>query len=203
MPGVRCHAAPGSVEQPMEEAQRLASTVVSQVLAGRSLDSALAKLWREHPSLSAQQRGQVQDLCFGALRFHGYLETLLDALVDKPVREEKLACLMRVALYQLEFTRAAAHTVVDQAVLACARFGCASAKGLINAVLRSFLRRFTEQGSTVLLASHILAEVAQTVDRVVVIDRGRLRASGSLAKLTEQGRTLEEVYLELTGGGAP
>ena len=69
--------------------------------------------------------------------------------------------------------------------------------------LRSFLRRFTEQGSTVLLASHILAEVAQTVDRVVVIDRGRLRASGSLAKLTEQGRTLEEVYLELTGGGAP
>jgi 16S rRNA (cytosine967-C5)-methyltransferase len=144
LPGVRCHAAPGSVEQPMEEAQRLASTVVSQVLAGRSLDSALAELWREHPSLSAQQRGQVQDLCFGALRFHGYLEALLDALVDKPVREEKLACLMRVALYQLEFTRAAAHAVVDQAVLACARLGRGSAKGLINAVLRSFLRRSAE-----------------------------------------------------------
>jgi hypothetical protein len=35
----------------------------------------------------------------------------------------------------------------------------------------------------------------------VIIDRGRLRASGTLAELTERGRTLEDVYLELTGGG--
>jgi ABC-2 type transport system ATP-binding protein len=68
--------------------------------------------------------------------------------------------------------------------------------------LRRFLRGFAEQGRTVLVSSHILAEVAQTVDRIVIIDRGRLRASGTLAELTERGRTLEEVYLELTGGGA-
>ena len=67
--------------------------------------------------------------------------------------------------------------------------------------LRGFLRRFAEQGRTVLIASHVLAEVALTVDQVVIIDRGRLRASGTLAELTEAGRTLEEVYLELTGGG--
>jgi len=64
--------------------------------------------------------------------------------------------------------------------------------------LRRFLRSFAEQGRTVLVSSHILAEVAQTVDRIVIIDRGRLRASGTLA---EQGRTLEDVYLELTAGG--
>jgi ABC-2 type transport system ATP-binding protein len=69
--------------------------------------------------------------------------------------------------------------------------------------LRRFLRDFAEQGRTVLVSSHILAEVAQTVDRIVIIDRGRLRASGTLAELTQRGRTLEEVYLELTGGGAP
>ena len=68
--------------------------------------------------------------------------------------------------------------------------------------LRRFLRSFAEQGRTVLVSSHILAEVAQTVDRIVIIDRGRLRASGTLAELTERGRTLEEVYLELTSGGA-
>jgi ABC-2 type transport system ATP-binding protein len=68
--------------------------------------------------------------------------------------------------------------------------------------LRRFLRGFAEQGRTVLVSSHILAEVAQTVDQIVIIDRGRLRASGTLAELTERGRTLEEVYLELTGGGA-
>jgi ABC-2 type transport system ATP-binding protein len=66
--------------------------------------------------------------------------------------------------------------------------------------LRGFLRGFAEQGRTVLVSSHVLAEVAQTVDQVVIIDRGRLRLTGPLADLTEHGRTLEEVYLELTAG---
>ncbi len=66
--------------------------------------------------------------------------------------------------------------------------------------LRRFLRGFAEQGRTVLVSSHILAEVAQTVDQIVIIDCGRLRASGTLGELTARGRTLEEVYLELTGG---
>src|SRR5215217_3775932 len=68
--------------------------------------------------------------------------------------------------------------------------------------LRGFLRRFAEQGRTVLVSSHMLAEVAQTVDRVVIIDRGRRVASGSLDEFAERGRTLEDVYLELTGGAA-
>jgi ABC-2 type transport system ATP-binding protein len=68
--------------------------------------------------------------------------------------------------------------------------------------LRRFLRGFTERGRTVLVSSHILAEVAQTVDRIVIIDRGRLRAAGTLAELTKRGQTLEDVYLELTAGGA-
>ena len=68
--------------------------------------------------------------------------------------------------------------------------------------LRGFLRRFAEQGRTVLVASHVLAEVAQTVDQVVIIDRGRLLTTGPLADLTERGRTLEQVYLELTARGA-
>jgi ABC-2 type transport system ATP-binding protein len=68
--------------------------------------------------------------------------------------------------------------------------------------LRRFLRRFSEQGRTVLVSSHILAEVAQTVDQIVIIDRGRKVAIGSLDELTGTGRTLEDVYLELTGGVA-
>jgi ABC-2 type transport system ATP-binding protein len=68
--------------------------------------------------------------------------------------------------------------------------------------LRRFLRGFAEQGRTVLVSSHVLAEVAQTVDQILIIDRGHLLASGPLADLTERGRTLEDVYLELTGGGA-
>ena len=64
--------------------------------------------------------------------------------------------------------------------------------------LRRFLRRFAEQGGTVLVASHMLAEAAQTVDQVVIIHRGRLVASGPLDELTVGGRTLEDAFLELT-----
>jgi ABC-2 type transport system ATP-binding protein len=68
--------------------------------------------------------------------------------------------------------------------------------------LRTFLQRLGAEGRTVLVSSHLLAEVAQTVDRVLIIDRGRLRASGRLDELARGGRTLEDVYLELTAGGA-
>jgi ABC-2 type transport system ATP-binding protein len=68
--------------------------------------------------------------------------------------------------------------------------------------LRRFLRWFPEKGRTVLISSHMLAEAAQTVDQVVIIDRGRLVASGRLDALTERGGTLEDVFLDLTGGSA-
>jgi len=65
--------------------------------------------------------------------------------------------------------------------------------------LRGFLRRFADAGGTALVSSHVLAEVAQTVDQVVILDRGRLAAHVDLAEL--DGRTLEEVYLERTAIG--
>jgi len=68
--------------------------------------------------------------------------------------------------------------------------------------LRQFLRRFAEMGRTVLVSSHMLAEAAQTVDQVVIIDRGRLVATGRLDELTEPGRTLEDVFLGLTGAAS-
>jgi ABC-2 type transport system ATP-binding protein len=68
--------------------------------------------------------------------------------------------------------------------------------------LRSFLRRFATQGGTVLVSSHLLAEVAQTVDQILVIARGRLVANARLDELTERGRSLEDFYLELTGAAS-
>jgi ABC-2 type transport system ATP-binding protein len=68
--------------------------------------------------------------------------------------------------------------------------------------LRTFLQSLAAEGRTVLVSSHLLAEVAQTVDRVVIIDRGRLLAQGALDELTGNGRSLEDVYLELTEGAA-
>jgi len=50
--------------------------------------------------------------------------------------------------------------------------------------LRGLVRGLADQGRTVLVSSHLLAEVAQTVDQVVIIDRGRLVARSTLAALT-------------------
>jgi ABC-2 type transport system ATP-binding protein len=68
--------------------------------------------------------------------------------------------------------------------------------------LRTFLQMLAAQGRTVLVSSHLLAEVAQTVDQVLIIDHGRLLARGRLDELTSNGQTLQDVYLELTGGDA-
>ncbi len=50
--------------------------------------------------------------------------------------------------------------------------------------LRDFLRRLASEGRTVLVSSHVLAEVAQTVDQVLIISRGRLVVESPLAELT-------------------
>ena len=54
--------------------------------------------------------------------------------------------------------------------------------------LRAFLRRQADGGSTVIVSSHVLAEVAQTVDHVVILDKGRLITSSPLAELTAASR---------------
>jgi ABC-2 type transport system ATP-binding protein len=64
--------------------------------------------------------------------------------------------------------------------------------------LRDMLRGLAEEGTTVLVSSHILAEVAQTVDSVVILDRGRLVAQSTLAELTADGQDLEGAFFKLT-----
>ena len=71
--------------------------------------------------------------------------------------------------------------------------------------LRGLLRGLAAEGRTVFVSSHLLAELAQTVDDVVIINHGRLVAADSMAELL--GRTsatsLEGFFLEATSGDAP
>jgi ABC-2 type transport system ATP-binding protein len=76
--------------------------------------------------------------------------------------------------------------------------------------LRRFLRGFVEAGRTVLLSSHLLREMEQTVDDVLLLHRGRLVHAGSLAELLRRDgddqRDLESAFMSLTGayeGGRP
>ncbi len=67
--------------------------------------------------------------------------------------------------------------------------------------LRGLLRGYAADGGTVLVSSHLLAEVEQTVDAVVIIDRGRLVAQAGLAELTATGG-LEDAFIRLTSAAS-
>lgn len=60
--------------------------------------------------------------------------------------------------------------------------------------MRGLLRRFAEEGRTVLVSSHLLREVQASVDDVVVIAQGRLRHASSLAEL--RSRAKPATYVE-------
>ncbi|HEU4526807.1 MAG TPA: ABC transporter ATP-binding protein [Actinomycetota bacterium] len=66
--------------------------------------------------------------------------------------------------------------------------------------LRDFLRDFAAQGNAVLVSSHLLSEMDQLADEVVVISRGRLVKQAPVNELTSGSRTLEDAFFELTEG---
>jgi 16S rRNA (cytosine967-C5)-methyltransferase len=121
----------------MEHAQRVAARTVRRVLAGSTLPVALAAAG----GLAQNDRALIQELAYGTLRFLGQLRGVVRHLADRPLSDASVEALLWVALYQLIHTSAPQHAVVNAAVQATARVKRSSARGLTNAILRSFLRR--------------------------------------------------------------
>jgi ABC-2 type transport system ATP-binding protein len=67
--------------------------------------------------------------------------------------------------------------------------------------LWAYVRQIREQGTTIVLTTHYLEEADALCDRVAIIDRGRIQATGAPAqlKLIYRARTLDEVFLAATG----
>ena len=128
----------------MLEVQQIACATVAAVRAGRNLNVVLAEQRARHPQLTSQQLGAVNDLSYGTLRFGFHLDCILAELLNKPMQDADLRWLLLIALYQLEHTRAAPYAIVDHAVRSAAALGHAHAGGLVNAVLRNFLRKREE-----------------------------------------------------------
>ena len=63
--------------------------------------------------------------------------------------------------------------------------------------MRQFLRGFADQGGTVFLSSHLLAEVSAIADDLVVINGGRLAAAGAMTSLVPDTTDLESVFQNL------
>lgn len=68
--------------------------------------------------------------------------------------------------------------------------------------IRTFLRERAESGNTVLLSSHLMGELAETVDDVVIIKHGKIVADGTLKEVINRHSTLEEAFFALTSDKA-
>jgi ABC-2 type transport system ATP-binding protein len=64
--------------------------------------------------------------------------------------------------------------------------------------LRGLLRSLAAEGRTVVLASHLLGEIAQTADHVLIVSAGQLRFAGPLREIGETNEALESAFLNLT-----
>ena len=123
----------------MRKLQKMAADTLEEVLAGAALHQVLPQ--RVQKLETPGERGALQDIVYGSLRQLGRLDVWLEALLERPLTDPQLGWLLRVALYQLAYTRAPAHAVVHNAVTAA---GEGWRRGLANAVLRNFQRRRPE-----------------------------------------------------------
>ena len=124
---------------PLAAALLHAAELLSTVIAGRTLDAALAEA-----RLSGPLRAATMDLAYSALRRYGRDDFLLAQLVQRPLSDPSVRSLLLVALARLENRPEDAHITVDQAVTAAASLAGGNFKGLVNGVLRNFLRRRDE-----------------------------------------------------------
>jgi 16S rRNA (cytosine967-C5)-methyltransferase len=121
-------------------ARSLAAHAVARILReGVTLDAALKDaLAAANPKLAPS----VRSLSYGAVRGYYRHEAILRSVLSAPVRslDPLVRALLSVALYELEDERTPEYAVVDAAVQTAKATDAARAAGLINAVLRRYLR---------------------------------------------------------------
>jgi 16S rRNA (cytosine967-C5)-methyltransferase len=118
-----------------------AAGIVTRVAGGHSLAEEFERIGE---SGSETPRGALIDLTHGTLRRYGRVQAIVKELSHRGHADEIVESLLWCALYAAESGRYSEYTVVDQAVRACGLLERWSAKGYVNALLRSYLR---ERGS--------------------------------------------------------
>jgi 16S rRNA (cytosine967-C5)-methyltransferase len=107
---------------------------------GRTLTSCLAEA--TDSVADPRDRSLTQELCYGVLRWLPQLDALLHRQLDKPLaaRHRDIRIVLLLGLYQLVHTRIPVHAAVAQTVALAEACNKPWAKGLINGVLRGYLR---------------------------------------------------------------
>lgn len=118
----------------------IAAKVLNQVVEkGQSLSQALPAIQQD---LSPKDKALVQMLCYGVLRTLPRLDFFCRSLMKKPLtgKLRELHFLILVGIYQLLYTRIPSHAAVGETVNGAKALKKPALKGMVNGVLRSFLR---------------------------------------------------------------
>jgi len=126
---------------PRAIAARALNTMLTQ---GRNLDSALAEAGLD--SLGERDRSLASALAYGAVRNHLRNQRIIDQLVARPFKRKDsvIAALISVGMYALTESRRPDYAVVSATVAAAPELGRPQMKGVVNALLRRFLRERDE-----------------------------------------------------------
>lgn len=130
----------------------VAAQVILQVMdEGKSLSALIPEV---QFSVKAPDLPLLQEICFGVCRVLPRLEQIIKRLVDKPLKGKMriVHCLLLVGLYQLLYMRVPAHAAVDEVVNATKSLKADSFRGLVNGVLRRFLRE--QEGILAIVDKH-------------------------------------------------
>lgn len=117
-----------------------AANVLFQVVdKGHSLSHALPAVQK---TIRPRDYALLQEICYGALRYLPRLESIANELMDNPLKGKKRVFhhLILVGIYQLSFMRIPSHAAVAETVEGTKTLRGSNLSGLINAVLRSYLR---------------------------------------------------------------
>lgn len=122
-----------------QSARETAIVVICAVLQqGKSLTEALSVT----EDLEARERAFCRELCYGTLRWHDRLNGILNLLLKKTFKPKDLdiTVLALVGLYQIIYLSTPDHAAVSETVNLCRNGKKSWAKGVLNGVLRNFLR---------------------------------------------------------------
>ena len=123
------------------DARCLALKVLQAVIVqGESLSSCLPVILKQ--SQTSKDKAFSQMLIYGVLRWYWRLTAVLPLLMKKPLKEKDsdIQIILLMALYQLMDTRVPDYASVDAAVSLARKQKKSWATGLVNGVLRSFIR---------------------------------------------------------------
>lgn len=158
-----------------------ASWVLYQILEnGRSASEVMPKVWARHEK--PQDRAWLQEMVYGCLRNLPELQVWLRKLLANPLKKQQkiIEHLLMLGFYQLAYSRTAEHAAVSETVDACKQMKELGLSGLVNAVLRRFVRE--DISSQVHEQAHITLGLPKWLYKALITHYGEHYDIASLAK---------------------